>query len=162
MIGLSRRPSAMRVVIITVPLAGMFVGRVVIDTQHHVQWLPAAAFAVGTFAIAANLAFQFLILRFLIRVLSRRGVTLLEGVEPMTILALLAGGTAASAGVVLAIVRLEPEQASFATALFPGLTLLIAMGGALALGPAQRLGVRRALVLVFATQFALTLALRLL
>jgi hypothetical protein len=152
----------MRVVFLAVPLAGMFVGRVVIDTQHQVQWLPPAAFAVGTFAIAANLAFQLLILRFLIRVLNRRGVTLLEGVEPMTILALLAGGTAVSAGVVLAIVQLEPEQASFATALFPGLTLLMAMGVAPALAPARRRGARRALVLVFATQFILTLALRLL
>jgi hypothetical protein len=162
MIGLARRPSPIRVVFIAVPLAGMFVGSVLIHTQHQIHWLAAVAFAVGTFAIAANLAFQFLVLRFLIRVLHRRGVTLLEGAEPTTILALLAVGTAVSAGVVLAMVRLQPELAALATALFPGLTLLIAMGGALALAPTRRLAARRALVLVFATQFILTLALRLL
>ncbi|HEV2032991.1 MAG TPA: hypothetical protein VGU71_02140 [Candidatus Dormibacteraeota bacterium] len=162
MIGLTRRPSPMRVVFMAVPLAGMFVGSVLIHAQHPIHWVAPVAFAVGTVAIAANLAFQFLILRFLIRVLRRRGVTLLEGVEPMTILALLAAGTAVSAGVVLAMVRLLPELASLATALFPGLTLLIAMGGALALAPSRQLAARRALVLVFATQFILTLALRLL
>ncbi len=162
MIGLTRRMGPMRVVSIAVPLSGMFVGSVLIHTQHQIHWLTAVAFAAGTAATAANLAFQFLILRFLIRVLPRRGVTLLEGVEPMAVLALLAVGTAMSAGVVLAMVRLEPEMTSFATALFPGLTLLIAMGGALALAPARRLVARRALVLVFATQFLLTLVLRLL
>ncbi len=152
----------MRIVSMAVPLAGMFVGSVLIHTQHQVHWLTAVAFAVGTVATAANLAFQFLILRLLVRVLRRRGVTLLEGVEPMTVLALLAAGTALSAGVVLAMVRLEPEMASFATALFPGLTLLIAMGGALALAPPRRVVARRALVLVFATQFLVTLVFRLL
>jgi hypothetical protein len=162
MIALTRRPSPTRVVFTAVPLAGMFVGSVLIHTTHQIHWLAPVAVAVGTVAIAANLAFQFLVLHFLIRVMRRRGVPLLEGVEPMTILALLAGGTAVSAGVVLAMVRLRPELSSFATELFPGLTLLIAMGAALALAPARRLAARRALVLVFGTQFILTLALRLL
>ena len=162
MIRLSRRASPWRVIFLAVPLAGIFVGRELVLTQHQLHWLAPVAVAVGIFAIASNLAFEFLILRFLIRVLPRRGVTLLEGLEPMNILALLAAGTAVSAGVVMALVRLNPELASFATALFPGLTLLIAMIGALGLAPARRLATRRALVLVFSTQFILTLALRLL
>jgi hypothetical protein len=131
MIRLSRRASPWRVIFLAVPLAGIFVGRELVLTQHQLHWLAPVAVAVGIFAIASNLAFEFLILRFLIRVLPRRGVTLLEGLEPMNIL-------------------------------FPGLTLLIAMIGALGLAPARRLATRRALVLVFSTQFILTLALRLL
>ncbi len=162
MIGLARGSTPLRVVFMAVPVAGIFVGSVLIHTQHQIHWLTGVAYAVGTVSIAANLAFQFLILRFLIRVLRRRGVILLEGVEPMSILALLAVGTAASAALVLTAVRVQPGLASSATALFPGLTLLMAMGGALALAPGRRLAARRALVLVFATQFILTLSLRLL
>jgi hypothetical protein len=162
MIGLARGSSPARVVFAAIPVAGIFVGSVLIHTQHQVHWPASVSYVVGTVSIAANLAFQLLILRFLMRVLHRRGVTLLEGVEPMTILALLAAGTAVSAGVVMIAVRLQPELASFATALFPGLTLLIAMGGVIALAPGRRLTARRAVVLVFATQFILTLALRLL
>lgn len=161
MIGL-RRATPVRVVFMTVPLAGVFVGSVLIHTQHQIHWVTSVAYAAGTVSIAANLAFQLFILRFLIRVLRRRGVTLLEGVDPMTIVALLAVGTAVSAGAVLAAVRLQPGLTSFATALFPGLTLLIAMAGGLALAPARRLPSRRALVLVFTSQFILTLAMRLL
>ena len=162
MIGLARGIPPMRIVFMAVPLAGLFVGSVLIRTQPQIHWLAGVAYAVGTVSIAANLAFQFLILRFLIRVLRSRGVTLLEGVQPTTILALLAAGTAVSAGVVLAAVRIQPDLTTFVTALFPGLTLLGAMGGALTLAPARRLAARRALVLVFATQFTLTLALRVL
>lgn len=162
MIGLAGSTPPMRIVFMAVPLAGLFVGSVLIHTQPQIHWLAGVAYAVGTVSIAANLAFQFLILRFLIRVLRSRGVTLLEGVQPTTILALLAAGTAVSAGVVLAAVRIQPDLTTFVTALFPGLTLLGAMGGALTLAPARRLAARRALVLVFATQFTLTLALRVL
>lgn len=152
----------LQVLFMTVPLAGMFVGSVLIHTQNHIHWAAALAYAVGTVSIAANLALQFLILQFLIRVLRRRGVTMLDAVEPATILALLAAGTAVSAGLVLGAVRLQPALATAATALFPGVTLVIAMAGALVLAPGRRLPARRALVLVFASQFLLTLSLRLL
>ena len=160
MIRPAQRP--MRIVFMAVPLAGIFVGATLMRTDHQIHWATGAAYAVGTVAIAANLAFQFVCLRLLIRVLRRRGAMLLEGVEPVTILALLAAGTAASAGLVLAAVRIQPGLTTVATAMFPGLTLVVAMAGALLLAPGHRLAARRALVLVFASQFLLTLSLRLL
>ena len=160
MIRPAQRP--MRIVFMAVPLAGIFVGATLMRTDHQIHWVTGAAYAVGTVAIAANLAFQLVSLRLLIRVLRRRGAMLLEGVEPITILALLAAGTAASAGLVLAAVRIQPGLTTVATAMFPGLTLVLAMAGALLLAPGHRLAARRALVLVFASQFLLTLSLRLL
>ena len=162
MIRLAPAPGPVRILFLAVPLAGIFVGATLMRTEHQVHWVTGVAYAVGTVAIAANLAFQFVTLRFLVRVLRRRGVTLLEGVEPIAILALLAAGTAVSAGLVLAAVRIQPGLTTVATAMFPGLTLVVAMAGALLLAPGHRLGARRALVLVFASQFLLSLCLRLL
>src|SRR2546430_14618175 len=162
MIRLAPAPGPVRILFLAVPLAGIFVGATLMRTEHQVHWVTGVAYAVGTVAIAANLAFQFVTLRFLVRVLRRRGVMLLEGVEPIAILALLAAGTAVSAGLVLAAVRIQPGLTTVATAMFPGLTLVVAMAGALLLAPGHRLGARRALVLVFASQFLLSLCLRLL
>src|SRR5438477_225623 len=106
----------MRIVFLAVPLAGIFVGATLMRTDHQIHWATGAAYAVGTVAIAANLAFQFVSLRLLIRVLRRHGAMLLEGVEPVTILALLAAGTAASAGLVLAAVRIQPGLTTVAMA----------------------------------------------
>ena len=154
------RMTPLRVVFLTAPLAGVCIGGVLMRTEQHVHWLPGLAVLVATIGVAANLAFQYLILRFLIRILRRRGVRLLDGVAPGTTLALLAAGTAVAAVVVFAAVRVQPGVAGAATAMFTGLTLLAAMTCALALEPERRLPARRALVLVFASQFVLTLVLR--
>ena len=156
------RVTPARVVAIAVPFAGLCVGAVVMRTDHEVNWLGPYVVALSTIGIAANLALQYLLLRVLQSVFSRRGITLLDGVSRKTILALLALGTAAGAAVVLAVVRIEPAWAGAATAVFPGLTLVGAMAGAAGLASGLRLAARRALVLVFASQFLLTFALRLL
>lgn len=156
------RVNPLRVVAIAVPFAGVCIGAVVTRTNHEVNWLGPYVVALSTIGIAANLAMQYLLLRVLQSVFSRRGITLLEGVQRKTILALLALGTAAGAAVVLAVVRIEPAWAGAATAAFPGLTLVGAMAGAARLASGPRLAARRALVFVFASQLLLTLALRLL
>jgi hypothetical protein len=166
MIGISRIPigrmTPIRVVLLAVPLAGQCIGSVVMRTDHQVHWMPGFVVLLATVGVAANLAFQFLILQLLIRVLRRRGVTLLDGAEPPTVIALLAAGTAIGAAIVLAMVRMEPGMVGTATALFTGLTLLAAMAAAAMLEPKRRLPARRALVVVFASQLALTVVLRVL
>lgn len=156
------RVSPMRIVALAVPLAGICVGGVVIRTNHQVHWMLFYAVPIATVGIAANLAFQYVALRLLQRTFRHRGINLLEGSDPKSVLALLACGTAASAVLVLAAIRLQPGLATVAMAVFPGLSLVGAMAAAALLAPVLRLPARRALVLVFASQFGLTLALRLL
>src|SRR5207302_8327213 len=79
MIRPAQRP--IRIVFMAVPLAGIFVGATLMRTDHQIHWATGAAYAVGTVAIAANLAYEFVCPRLPIPVLRLRADMLLEGGE---------------------------------------------------------------------------------